>query len=69
MKPILECQALDIKNLPEFIRVHALEAEQNTMGTLPDTMMLTGLLHSTEYTLGFRAQILNESHLQACPGC
>jgi hypothetical protein len=51
------------------MRGHALETQQNTMGTLPDTMMVTLFMQSTEYTLGFRAYILNESHLQACPGC
>ena len=51
------------------MRGHALETQQNTMGTLPDTMMGTLFRQSTEYTLSFRASILNESHLQACPGC
>src|SRR6266436_1368556 len=52
IKPVVERQTFYIKNLPEFMRGHALETQQNTMGTLSDTMMLTLCRQSTEYTLG-----------------
>src|SRR6266498_4569599 len=55
IQPVIERQTLHSKNLPEFMRGHALETQQNTMGTLPDTMMLTLFMQSTEYALGFRA--------------
>ncbi|SRR6266446_6882765 len=55
IKPVIERQTLHIKNLHEFMRGHALETQQNTMGTLPDTMMLTLFRQSMEYTWGFRA--------------
>jgi len=55
IKPVIECQTFYRKNLHECIRGHALETQQNTMGTLSDTMMLTLFMQSTEYTLGFRA--------------
>jgi hypothetical protein len=44
-----------LDGLHECMRGHALETQQNTMGTLSDTMMLTLFMQSTEYTLGFRA--------------
>ena len=55
IKPVLKRQTLYSKNLHEFMRGHALETQQNTMGTLPDTMMGTLFMQSTEYTLSFRA--------------
>jgi hypothetical protein len=69
MKPVRERQTLHSTNLHEFMRGHALETQQKTMGTLPDTMRLTLFRQSAEYALGFKASILNESHRQACPGC
>ena len=38
------------------MRGHALETQQNTMGTLPDTMMVTVFMQSTEYVLGALVQ-------------
>jgi hypothetical protein len=55
IKPVIERQTLDIKNLHEFICGHAPETQENTMGTLPDAMMLTLFMQSTEDAFGFRA--------------
>ena len=41
VKPVIDREALNIKNLHELIRRHAPITQQNAMGTLPDTMMLT----------------------------
>jgi hypothetical protein len=69
IQPVRERQTRPSKNLHAFMRGHALETQQKTMGTLPDTMMWTVLRQSTEYVLGFRASILHASHRQACPVC
>src|SRR2546423_15413185 len=49
IEPVIERQTLHIKNLHEFIRGHALDTQQNTMGTLPDTVMVTVFMQPTEY--------------------
>jgi hypothetical protein len=55
IQPVIERQTLHSKNLHACMRGHALETQQNTMGTWPDAMLWTVLRPSTEYALGFRA--------------
>ena len=44
-------------------RIDALVTQQNTMGTLPNTMMLTLCINSLGQAASFWAYILNKSHL------
>jgi hypothetical protein len=63
LKPIIDGDTINREDRHQCSRIDALVTQQNTMGTLPDTMMLTLLINSMEQAASFWAQILNKSHL------
>ena len=48
IEPMLDCQTFDSKDVHKFLGRFAVKTEQNTMSTLPDTMMLTLFITSAE---------------------
>src|SRR5262245_23571174 len=56
IKPVIDRQPLDIKNVHKIRRCPTLETEENTVGTWPDPMMLTFFITSLEQTLGLRTE-------------
>jgi hypothetical protein len=63
IKPMIEGDTIHRENRHQCSRIYALAAQQNTMSTLPNTMMLTLFINSMEQAASFWAQILNKSHL------
>jgi hypothetical protein len=48
IKPMRECETIDIKDVPKIRGCPALNAEENTMSSLSDPMMLTLFIASPE---------------------
>jgi hypothetical protein len=48
IEPVIDGQTLDIKNVQKFFSSLAIKAEENTMSTLSDTVMLTLFRTSAE---------------------
>jgi hypothetical protein len=48
IEPVIDGQTLDIKNVHKFFSSLAIKAEENTMSTLSDTVMLTLFRTSAE---------------------
>src|SRR5262245_43895017 len=65
IKPMVDRQPIDIKNVHKISRRSALETEENTMSALSDTMMLTFFITSPEQTLCLKTEIVNKAHLSS----
>jgi hypothetical protein len=48
IEPMIDGQTFDSKDVQKFLGRFAVKTEQNTMSTLPDTMMLTLFITSAE---------------------
>lgn len=55
IKPVINGQTRNSKDLHEIKGGHAIKTQQNTMGTLPNPLMMALLMQSTKEPLGFRA--------------
>src|SRR5215467_15298215 len=67
IKPMIDRQPVDIKNVHKISGRPALETKENTMSTLSDPMMLTLFIASPEQTLCLRTAVVNKAHLSSRP--
>jgi hypothetical protein len=65
IKPMVDRQPIDIKNVHKISCRPALETEENTMSTLSDPMMRTLFITSPEQMLCLRTEIVNKAHLSS----
>src|SRR5215217_749932 len=67
IKPVIYGQTSHIKTMDKVISSLAIKAQENTMSTLSDTVMLTLFIASTKQMLCLKAEPMHESHLLSSP--
>jgi hypothetical protein len=60
---MIDCKTIYIKNMHKLIGSMAIQAKENTMSTLSDTVMLTLFIASAEQMLCLKTEIVDKSHL------